>query len=354
MYKIFPQNILLIGRKWSSRGQNNDFEHFLNFFPGSINVTSKELKKFDNKIYRYLKFKTGNSCYSSLSVALEYEALFKLIRNDIKLIHYWFGDHDYYYGYLFKKTFGTKLVVNLFFSIEELENRMPNKLHLKNADLITCSGYAQLEYLQKFIDKKKLVYLPLGVDTIFFSTPKHFKERNENLIVCIGNNRRDYKTLKKVYLRIKENLPNIKLKLAGSTPGKFFFSDNPEVEFLPFLEDVEFRNLFRKASLLILPLLEGGSSQTLNEALSCGLPVITNKFPNLSDYTKTEAVIEHHPGDYEGMAKSCIDLLKNKKKLSAMSDAGRKHIKKFDFIEIKNKLIDIYSEQLGIKIKMDK
>ena len=354
MDNIHPQNILLIGRNWSTRGNNNDFEHFLNFFPGSINVTSKKLKKFDNKVYRYLKFKTGNSCYSSLSVALEYSALFKLIKKDIKLIHYWFGDHDYYYGYWFKRIFGTKLVVNLFFSIEELKNRMPCKIHLQNADLITCSGYAQIEYLQQFIDKKKLVYLPLGVDTNFFSTPKYFEDRDENLIICIGNNRRDYKTLKKIYLRLKNNNPNIKLKLAGSNPGKKYFTDFPEVEFLPFLDDIRFRNLFREASLLILPLLEGGSSQTLNESLSCGLPVVTNKFPNLTDYTKTEAVVEHSPGDYKSMANTCINLLSDKKKLCIMSAAGRKHMERFDFYKIKNKLIDIYANYLKINIKMDK
>ena len=88
--------------------------------------------------------------------------------------------------------------------------------------------------------------------------------------------------------------------------------DTPEVEFLPFLNDKEFRNLYHRASLLILPLLEGGSSQTVNEALSSGLPIITNKFPNLSDYTKTNSVIKHLPGDYKKMAKSCLNILNNR------------------------------------------
>ena len=54
---------------------------------------------------------------------------------------------------------------------------MPNKLHLKNADLITCSGKAQIEYLKEFIDEKKLAYLPLGVDTkVFFPQEIKIKE----------------------------------------------------------------------------------------------------------------------------------------------------------------------------------
>ena len=352
MNNLLSENLLLIGRRWSTRGLNNDFEHFLTFFPGSIHVTNKELNNFDKSIYRYLKLKTGNSCYSSLSVALEHQALFQLIKNNVKLVHYWFGDHDYYYGYWFKKFFGIKLVVNLFFSLEELEKRMPNKTHLQAADLITCSGNAQLEYLKQFIDIKKLVYLPLGVDTKFFSFTRYPNARDKNLIVCIGNNRRDYATLKKIYLKLKLSNPDIKLKLAGSKPGQVFFADTPEVEFLPFLNDYEFRDLYRKASLLVLPLLEGGSSQTINEALSSGLPIVTNEFPNLSDYTKTDAVLKHSPGDYSGMASSCLEILNNKEEFLKRSLAGRKFIEKYDFLNIKNKLVDIYNKNLGLKMEI--
>lgn len=353
MNNLSPEKILIIGRRWSTRGLNNDFEHFLSFFPGSIHITNKELDKFDNKIYRFLKFNSGNSCYSSLSVALEHKALMEMIKNKIKIVHYWFGDHDYYYGYWLKRIFGVKLVINLFFSIEELENRMPNKIHLQKADLITCSGHAQLEYLKQFIDDKKLAYLPLGVDTKFFSYGTLKNERDKNLIVCIGNNRRDYATLKKIYLKVKESIPNIKLKLAGASPGKEYFKKLPEVEFLPFLNDIEFRDLYRKASLLVLPLLEGGSSQTINEALSSGLPIITNKHPNLSDYTEIDAVIKHSQGDYNAMANSCIEILNDENKLFKMAKSGRRFIEKYDFENIKNKLIKIYDKNLGLSLEIN-
>tara|TARA_B100000900_G_scaffold131157_1_gene110959 strand:- start:1381 stop:2445 length:1065 start_codon:yes stop_codon:yes gene_type:complete len=353
MNNLSTKKILLIGRRWSTRGLNNDFEHFLSFFPGSIHVTNKELGKFDNRIYRFLKFKSGNSCYSSLSVALEHQALMNIIKHKIKVVHYWFGDHDYYYGYWLKRIFGVKLVINLFFSIEELEGRMPNKSHLQEADLITCSGYAQLDYLKQFIDEKKLAYLPLGVDTNFFSFANISNRRDKNLIVCIGNNRRDYATLKNIYLKIKLSIPHIKLKLAGAKPGKVYFKDLPEVEFLPFLNDIEFRDLYRKASLLVLPLLEGGSSQTINEALSSGLPIVTNDHPNLSDYTRTGAVIKHQQGDYNGMANSCIKILSNEKELLKMAKLGRRFIEKYDFINIKNKLLEIYSKNLDLNLEIN-
>ena len=85
MKNLLSKNILLIGRRWSTRGLNNDFEHFLKFFPGSNHVTNKELKNFDNYIYRFAKRNTGNRSYSSLSVALEHKALATLIKKTSSL-----------------------------------------------------------------------------------------------------------------------------------------------------------------------------------------------------------------------------------------------------------------------------
>jgi len=350
MKRLYPKNLLFVGRNWSTMSANNTFENLLNFFPEAINVTSKDLGGFDNRFYRYLKNKTGNSCYSSLSVALELNVLKKSVCNNIDIIHYWFGDHDYYYGFLFKKLFGSKIIINLFFSLEELERRMPNKTHLEKADLITCSGKAQIDYLSNFISTNKLAYLPLGVDTKSFKPLKRKNNRDKNLVICVGNNRRDYSTLKKIYLILKKNRPSIKLKLAGSLRAKDNFINYPEVEILPFLSEKKFRDLYNKASVLILPLLEGGSSQTLNEALSSGLPVITNSFPNLLDYTNTKAVLSFRPKDFRGMANACLDILDDEEKINSMSKNARLHMLNYDNLIIKKKLISIYRSYLGLKI----
>ena len=350
MKKLSPNNLLFVGRNWSTMGANNTFENLLKFFPEANNVTSKDLRGFDNRIYRYLKNKTGNSCYSSLSVALELNVLKKVMGNKIKIIHYWFGDHDYYYGFLFKKLFDFKIIINLFFSLEELERRMPNKIHLKKADLITCSGKAQIDYLSTFINSNKLAYLPLGIDTKSFKPLNGKNNRDKNLVICVGNNRRDYGTLKKIFLILKKKRPSIKLKLAGSLSAEGNFINHPEVEILPFLSEKKFRDLYNKASILILPLLEGGSSQTLNEALSSGLPVITNSFPNLIDYSNTKAVLSFQPKDYKSMAHACLDLLDDGRRIDVMSKSARQHMLNYDNAVIKKKLMGIYTSYLGIKI----
>ena len=99
--------------------------------------------------------------------------------------------------------------------------------------------------------------------------------------------------------------------------------------------------------------MEGGSSQTSNEALSSGLPIVTKNHPNLSDYTRTGAVIKHQPGDYSGMANSCIEILTNEKELLKMAKVGRRFIEKYDFINIKNKLLEIYNKNLDLNLEIN-
>tara|TARA_Y100001980_G_C14555308_1_gene343565 strand:- start:775 stop:1839 length:1065 start_codon:yes stop_codon:yes gene_type:complete len=354
MKKISQNNLMFVGRNWSTMGENNTFHNLLQFFPGSIKVTSEDLNGFDNRIYRYLKYRTGNSCYSSLSVGLELNVFRKSLFENIKIVHFWFGDHDYYYSFLLKKIFGLKIIINLFFSLEELERRMPNKHHLKNADLLTCSGKAQIDYLSRFISRDKLAYLPLGIDTQSFRPPKNQVNRDKDLIICVGNNRRDYKTLRNIYQILKHKKPNIQLKLAGAIDVQDYFSDFPEVEILPFLQEEEFRNLYNRASILLLPLLEGGSSQTLNEALSSGLPVVTNFFPNLSDYINTEAVLAFAPKDYKRMANACINILEDNERFKRLSKKARLHMLEYDYSIIKKKLTTIYEDYLDLEISEDR
>ena len=123
--------------------------------------------------------------------------------------------------------------------------------------------------------------------------------------------------------------------------------------FHPFVSDQDLLEIYQNASLLILPLLEGGSSQTLNEAMATGLPVVTNDLSNLEDYISMEAVLLSTKGDAESMAHHCCRLLKKRKLWEAMSQKARMHSQQFGFQEIRKKLIKIYKDYLGFEIRED-
>ena len=353
---INSNKITLVGRSWSGWCSNNSLQSLRMFLHGSKLITNDNLNGWDNRIFRYMKRKTKNTCYSSLSFALEFEAFKRSVQtlSSPKLLHYWLGDNDYYYGYWIRRFTGSKIAVNIFFSLEELIERMPNKSHLLKADLITCSGLKQMEYLSQFIPETKLAFLPLGIDTDFFSPLNDNNLNNPTLILQVGFNRRDFQLLKKVFIELKKELPDLSLEMAiGNQNVEKIFSGMDGITFHPFLYENDLKNMYQKASMLILPLLEGGSSQSMNEALSCGLPIVTNDLPILSDYTGSDAIISCEPGNVKQMTKACLLILKNDRVRKEMAKQARIHALQFDYINIFNKLLEIYREKLGFNIVLE-
>ena len=196
---------------------------------------------------------------------------------------------------------------------------MLNKIYLKKVDLIICSGKAQIYYLSTFISSNKFAYLAFVVETRSFRPLKGRNIRNENLVICVINNRIDYNILKKIFLMLKKKRSSIKLKLSGSLQAKDNFINHPKVEILPFLSEKEIIDLYKKASILILLLSKGGSSQTFNEALSSDLPIIKNSFPSLLDYINTKAVLSFQPKGFRIMAHACLDPLNDERVIDLIS-----------------------------------
>ena len=140
------------------------------------------------------------------------------------------------------------------------------------------------------------------------------------------------------------------MKLANSLKAKDNFINHPEIEILHFLSGKKFRNLYNKANILSFPLLYGRSRQTLNEALSSGLPSIANSFPNLLDYTNIKAFLSFQPKDFRSMVHACLDLLDDDGRIDLISKNVRLQMLNYYNKVIKKKLIIIYTIYLGIKI----
>ena len=352
---ISTNQLLLVARTWSNRGIHTDFQHFFNFFPGSINITNSKFFSWDNKFYRFLRNQARHDGYSSLSVRLELEVLKQALIHRPKIIHYWFADHDYHFASYIAKLVGAKIVGNFFFSIEEFERRMPCKNHLKKLDLITASGKEQMEYLSQFVSKDKLAYLPLGIDTDYFTPNKQRlnETKSQKTLLHVGTNRRDFHTLKMVFLKLKQLLPDIQLEMVGGARAKDIFAGLENVTFHTFLSDEELVKVYQSATILILPLLEGGSSQALNEAMASGLPVVTNDLPNLRDYVTEEAVFLSPVGNVEMMVRDCYKLLTDQNKLNNASQSARDHSLQYNFKNIRQIILNLYSNKLGYKIDKD-
>ena len=138
--------------------------------------------------------------------------------------------------------------------------------------------------------------------------------------------------------------------MVGCSSSNKLFAGIENVFFHTFLSDTELVKVYQNATLLILPLLEGASSQTLNEAMSSGLPVVTNDLPNLIDYIVEDAIFLSPIGNVEKMVKHCYTLLTNSNKLEYASKKGREHSKQYNYRNIRKTILNQYAEKLNFRL----
>ncbi|MBN1121746.1 MAG: glycosyltransferase [Anaerolineae bacterium] len=350
--EIPDSKLLLVARRWTKRGKNTDFEHFFDFFPNAIRVTTGDELQSPYRVLKAISKQARQDGYTSYSVGMEAAAMGRMLRHRPRLVHFWYADHEYHYAWMAARAVGAKIVGTFFFSVEEFEDRMPHKRHLKHLDLVIASGRFQMEYLKQYVDERRLVYLPLGVDCSFFKPPGDPSLRWENgpRLLQVGVNRRDFDTLHKVIGQLHVHYPNLRLEMVGCRDVQDQFEGDSFVVFHPFLSDEELLQVYQRATVMLLPLLEGGSSNALNEAMAAGLPVVATRMPNLEDYVSKEGVRLCPPGDARAMAQACRELIDNRAAWEKASAAAVQHVSQYDWPNIKQQLLKYYEERLGLRV----
>jgi glycosyltransferase involved in cell wall biosynthesis len=217
---------------------------------------------------------------------------------------------------------------------------------------VIASGQRQMDYLKQYVDERRLVYLPLGVDCSFFKPPDVPSLRREDAprLLQVGINRRDFDTLRRVIEQLRIHYPNLRLEMVGCRDAQDQFAGDSSVVFHPFLSDEELLQVYQQSTVMLLPLLEGGSSNALNEAMATGLPVVATQMPNLEDYVSKEGVRLCPPGDAGAMTQACRELIDNRAAWEKASNAAVQHVSQFDWPNIKQQLLDHYEERLGLRV----
>jgi glycosyltransferase involved in cell wall biosynthesis len=339
------RELLLVHRRWEGRGHHTSVERFADQFPDAWRLTTADLWGRPNRVLHRLSAATGQAGYSSASVELELRAVLRTLRRRPRVVHFLYGDHDFHHAGRALHRLGAKVVLTLYFSIEELERRMPDKAHLAHADLVLATGAEQQAHLAQFVPAERLGFLPLGVDTGFFTPPAG--ERPAARLLQVGRNRRDVEVLRDVVVALRGERPDLRLLVVGYPELADQLGPVDGVDYAGHLDDDGLLEAYRSSTLLVLPLLEGGSSNALNEALATGLPVVATDRPNLVDYVGDGAVALCPPGDAGAMTAACRELLDDADRRATASAAARQHALGLDWSVVRAALVEHYEALLA-------
>jgi len=180
------------------------------------------------------------------------------------------------------------------------------------ADVVVVLSETQIEGYKYYAPNADVVYIPLGVDTEFF-TPGLTTPARSPMVLTVGSWLRDYECWADVVRNFlsKEDAVDFVVVANNDTIKKAracLSADHAKVRFLSGITDEQLRNLYQQASLLFLPLQDAVANNALLEAMATGVPSIVTKLPATEEYLGDKAgvlITDHSPDSYS----SCITKL---------------------------------------------
>ncbi|MEA3297475.1 MAG: glycosyltransferase family 4 protein, partial [candidate division Zixibacteria bacterium] len=178
-----------------------------------------------------------------------------------------------------------------------------------------------------------LEVLPLPHDeTIFYKDKKI--EREEALVVSITRftKQKRVRYLIEAFSRVVQERPSARLHIYGSGPLRSEIERlitahglTRHVQLIAPVSQEKLREIYNRASLVVLNSWREGFGLTLSEAMLCGAPVVGVKSGGITDIIKHEErglLVE--PDDNRELAAAIIRLLKDQPLREKLADAGHR------------------------------
>lgn len=269
--------------------------------------------------------------YNTHFMKYEYGGIIESVRNQPEILFFPYADYDYYFTSFLKPIVRARHVLYSYFSVQELQHRFTNLHHFERADCIFAAGRAQVAFLRSVLPDVRVEFLPLGIDAEFFTPAEN---GGDLMIVQSGVNRRDIPLALKVLDRLHAVYPNMRAEFIGCSSLKDGLAHRSYLTLHDYLDDIQLRDVYRRASFQILPLVDGGSSNSLNEGYACALPVVVTDLENIRDYVDPNASFLVNQGDSEGFFSSCLRLCEDTSLRYQMGQAARRRAVELSWEEV--------------------
>jgi glycosyltransferase involved in cell wall biosynthesis len=166
----------------------------------------------------------------------------------------------------------------------------------------------------KDISTTRIYQINHGVRLDFFKPPLDCQFPKQPTIVFVGHWLRDISTFERSIRLIKKEIPNLKINCVVPWNARerlefLKISVNAEVSWFADLSNEELLKLYQEASLMFLPLIDSTANNAMNEAIACGLPVVTTDIGGTRDYLNPKFASFCEPHNHEQHAAEVIKWL---------------------------------------------
>lgn len=163
---------------------------------------------------------------------------------------------------------------------------------MRCAAIVTCDSMATRDALISHgLRTHRLEVVPLGVHPAFTPTDEPARREDGPLLLHVGSTiaRKRIDVLLRVFAHVQARVPTARLVRVGGafTPEQEALAQSlnvsPWITVVPVIHTAELADLYRQATLVLLPSESEGFGLPVVEAMACGTPVLVSDLPALRE-----------------------------------------------------------------------
>ena len=288
------------------------------------------------------KLAKGTPGYTREAMAAELKVAQRVFTEHDCIYHFLYGETNYHYAGQLNGIRGNRIVATFHQPPSTLERIIQIQWHLHQLAAILCVGTNQIEYFSKFLDRRNLHFIPLGVDIEYYQPPANFDQRDPDLCVVIGDNYRDFPTLRGVIELVSYMRPQTRFVCVMPPKNFPLIGTHPNLDLRAGIPEAELLSLYQTASLMVMPLHEATANNAVLEGMACGLPVVISDVGAVRDYVHPAGAKLIPPEDARCMAQAVCDLMDDSQRRAEMGMQARDRALKFTWPAVVEQLNDVY------------
>lgn len=182
----------------------------------------------------------------------------------------------------FKKLIrkGNKIVCTFHQPLKWFEENYYNQKKIEEIDCLILMSNIEIDAFKRYFHNENVYFIPHGIHSDFYH--KNARIKKEKLILTVGNWLRDYTIANRVYEKLVELDPDIRIVVVANVNNLSLISLREQIELCHGISDEELLDYYCKSSVLFLPLTRYTANNSLLEASAtgCNIIIATNSRDN--------------------------------------------------------------------------
>jgi glycosyltransferase involved in cell wall biosynthesis len=258
-------------------------------------------------------------------LGLDLSAARRLALGRGELVHLLYGESDHFYAGRLRRVGrlrGNRLVATFHQPPAALERLHLDSTVFEHLDAAVALGSRAAAHISGIMGSTKVFRASLGIDIRAWH-PAGSRRASTPTCALVGFWLRDFSLFDDVIRLVVHENPSVRFEVVTNREYFEFLPALPNVHARAGISDSELRNLYQRAWVHVLPLVDAVANNALLEGMASGLPTVTTAVGDVLDYTTDRGAICVAPDDASAMADAVLSLIEDPRRREKLGRAAR-------------------------------